>query len=117
MKAECLNITPNGQITLPQSFVTALDFDTEAVCILKDSEIVIRPARKKNDDFSDLILADLIQEGYSGTELLTEFKRRKSMIRPAVERMMEYTVMTYIMTAQMMKSPIALKNLMVKMSS
>lgn len=89
MRTEYLNIAPDGQITLPRSFVTALGFDTEAVCILKDSEIVIRPAGKKNDDFSDLILADLIQEGYTGAELLTEFKRRKSMIRPAVESMLE----------------------------
>lgn len=43
--------------------------------------------RKKHVDFSDLILKDLIEEGYAGEELYKEFVYRKSQIAPALETM------------------------------
>lgn len=89
MRTERLNITPSGQVTITSQFISALGFDTDAICILKDSEIVLRPAGKQEEDFSELILADLLQEGYTGAELLSEFKRRKSLIRPAVENLID----------------------------
>lgn len=51
-------------------------------------EIIIR-AHVKDDDFSEFLLADLINQGYSGDVLLNEFKHMKMKIRPAVERMIE----------------------------
>lgn len=89
MRTEFLSVSPDGQIIIPASFVSALGVDTNAICILKDSEIVLRPANKQEDDFSDLILADLLQEGYTGVELLSAFKQRKAMVRPAVENLID----------------------------
>ena len=43
----------------------------------------------ENDNFSVEILADLINQGYSGEELLNKFIEVKGKIRPAVERMIE----------------------------
>ena len=40
-------------------------------------------------EFAEQILEDLIAEGYSGTNLLNEFRRRQSRIRPAVEEMLK----------------------------
>ena len=40
-------------------------------------------------DFSEHILADLIAEGFSGEELLTEFKLRQAKVRPAVKAMLK----------------------------
>lgn len=40
-------------------------------------------------EFAEQILADLIEQGYSGNELLQQFKRVQSQVRPAVENMMK----------------------------
>ena len=42
-----------------------------------------------SSEFDDLILKELIDEGYSGSELIEEFRIRRSKIRPAVEAMLE----------------------------
>ncbi len=42
-----------------------------------------------NWEFAYLILEDLINDGLSGEELLREFKKRQTMIRPAVGEMLE----------------------------
>ena len=39
-------------------------------------------------DFAELILRDLINEGYGGKELFDEFNIRQSKIRPRVEAML-----------------------------
>ena len=52
--------------------------------------LIICPAAKITDgEFSEQILTELIEEGYSGTELLSEFKRRQARVRPAVETLLE----------------------------
>lgn len=38
--------------------------------------------------FDDLILKELKTEGYSGEELVEEFKIRKAKVRPAIEQML-----------------------------
>ena len=45
----------------------------------------------ESSEFDDLILKELIDEGYSGSELIEEFRIRRSKIRPAVEAMLEET--------------------------
>lgn len=44
------------------------------------------------NDFSEEILADLIDEGYEGKELLEKFKVRKNLLEFAVEKMVEDTL-------------------------
>ena len=43
----------------------------------------------ESSEFDDLILKELIDEGYSGYELLDEFRVRQAKLRPAVEAMLE----------------------------
>lgn len=51
--------------------------------------LIIEPIRSENGgEFAEQILSDLIAEGYSGQELLSEFKLRQSKIRPAIEEML-----------------------------
>ena len=38
--------------------------------------------------FAEQILADLISKGYSGAELLAEFKEAQRKVRPSVEKML-----------------------------
>ena len=85
-----VTITSKRQFTIPQKFFTELGFDREAVCTLGDGMLIIEPAKSENGgEFAEQILSDLIAEGYSGQELLSEFKSRQSKVRPAAEKMLK----------------------------
>lgn len=84
-----ISISPKRQITIPQKFFSLLGFGDEAECILHNDELIIRPAKPASGgEFSEQILADLIEEGLSGAELLEAFKEKQAQIRPAVEAML-----------------------------
>lgn len=89
MEMKKISISAKRQITIPQKFFTMLGFDTEAECMVRGNELVIRPAKTNTGgEFAEQILADLISQGYSGTELLDRFKKAQKEIRPAVEAML-----------------------------
>lgn len=55
---------------------------------MKDNSIIIRPViDTSQDNFADLILEDLIKEGYKGEKLLQEFKKRKNEMKYAIEEL------------------------------
>lgn len=90
MEMKKVSISAKRQITIPQKFFTMLGFDTEAECMVRGNELVIRPAKTNTGgEFAEQILADLISQGYSGTELLERFKKAQKEVRPAVEAMLE----------------------------
>lgn len=86
-----VTITSKRQFTIPQKFYTELGFDREAVCTMGDGMLIIQPASHVSGggEFAEQILTDLIAEGFSGQELLDEFKTRQAKVRPAVETMLE----------------------------
>lgn len=89
MEMKKVSISAKRQITIPQKFFTMLGFDTEAECIVRGSELVLRPVKAKSGgEFAEQILADLIAEGYSGEDLLNRFKQAQAQVRPAVEKML-----------------------------
>jgi len=57
----------------------------------KDQYFLIRPVREHagNDQYSDLILADLIKEGYQGEELLAKFRKKQAELRGAVQHLID----------------------------
>lgn len=83
-EAKQISVSEKRQITIPKHFFEKLGIGESLICELRGDEIVLRPA-PTDDDFSEDILRDLIQEGYEGEQLLTEFRKRKAQIRPAVE--------------------------------
>jgi hypothetical protein len=90
MEIKKVSISVKRQITIPQKFYAMLGFDTEAECMVRGNELVIRPAKAySGGEFAEQILADLIAQGYSGNELLAQFKKNQSQIRPAVESLLE----------------------------
>lgn len=95
MAAEILNmdktisISFKNQITIPKVLIEFLGFEKEAKIKTDGNSIIITPVKKDNFDFSDLILADLIKEGYEGNDILVEFRRRTGRIKPAVKEMVE----------------------------
>ena len=89
MNRNTIRISEKRQLTIPQKFFEALGFSTEAECILRGNEIVLRPVREQGGgEFAEQILADLIDQGFSGDQLLTEFKKMQKKVRPAVEVML-----------------------------
>ena len=88
MDRKIVSISSKRQITIPQKFFEALQFDDEAECVVRGNELVIRPARANSGgEFAEHILAELIAKGLSGDELLKEFKTKQAKVRPAVEAM------------------------------
>lgn len=88
MEKKIVSISSKRQITIPQKFFALLGFDTEAECVVRGNELVIRPAKTNvGGEFAEYILADLIAQGLSGNELLTEFRKKQTKVRPAVEAM------------------------------
>lgn len=70
-------------------YYQALNFGDEAECIFNKNELIIRPiSRGVGSEFAEQILEELLLEGFSGDELLKEFRARQAQIRPAVENMM-----------------------------
>ena len=89
MNRKTIRISEKRQLTIPQKFFEALGFSTEAECILRGNEIVLRPVREQGGgEFAEQILADLIDQGFSGDQLLTEFMKMQRKVRPAVEAML-----------------------------
>lgn len=82
-----ISVSSKKQITIPKDFYDALGIGDEVLIELADNKLIIRPIREDHVDFSDLILKDLINEGYTGEELYEAFKYRKSQLSPALEKM------------------------------
>ena len=85
-----VSISSKRQFTIPQKFYSELGFEKDAICTMADGMLIIQPATHISDgEFAENILADLISEGYSGQDLLNEFKARQAKVRPAVEALLE----------------------------
>lgn len=85
-----VTITSKRQFTIPQKYYTELGFGKEAVCTKGDGFLIIQPmAQTQSSEFAEQILADLIEEGFSGQKLLDEFKSRQAKVRSGVEAMIE----------------------------
>ena len=90
MEQKRVMISSKRQFTIPQKFYTELGFDREAICIMGEGMLILRPAvNTSGGEFAEQILKELIAEGYSGEKLLSEFKSRQAKVRPAVEDMIQ----------------------------
>ncbi|MCL6663503.1 AbrB/MazE/SpoVT family DNA-binding domain-containing protein [Paenibacillus amylolyticus] len=90
-KVKRIAVSSKRQISIPKEFYDVLEIGEEVLLELYGNHMVIRPSRENFDDFSENILNDLISEGYTGTELLAEFKNRKGQLGKAVNLLIEET--------------------------
>lgn len=84
-----ISISSKNQITIPKKFIDFLGFGKEARIKTDGNSLIITPLKEDNFNFSDLILEELIKEGYEGQELLKEFRMRSSKIKPAINTIIE----------------------------
>lgn len=82
-----INISSKRQITIPAKYFEALHLGKEVDCIYSNGMIILKPVKQEDSFFSEEILKDLIEQGYSGEKLLSEFKNINRKIRPAVENL------------------------------
>lgn len=87
LKSKVISVSKGRQITIPLQFFEEVGMANEAECLVRDGEIVIRPVNRQSE-FSELILRDLVARGLGGEELISEFLRVSSEIRPAAIRML-----------------------------
>jgi bifunctional DNA-binding transcriptional regulator/antitoxin component of YhaV-PrlF toxin-antitoxin module len=85
-----VSISDKRQMTIPQKYFKALEFNKEAECILQKNSIIIRPLQKNTGgEFAEQILADLIKQGFSGNDLLIKFKEINSKIPSAIKELIK----------------------------
>ena len=81
-----LKVSAKRQITIPKRFYDKLGINQEVICELRGNEIVLR-AVPQTEDLSEEILEDLVAQGFEGQNLVREFQKKKSQVRPAVEKL------------------------------
>lgn len=87
VKPKRISVSEKRQITIPIEYYKALGIENEVECIIRDDCMIIRAIKQDDNEISEQILKDIIKEGYKEEEILTEFKKRKNKIRPAIEKM------------------------------
>ncbi len=86
VERKIINVTGKRQITIPLKFYEKLDLGKEVECELADNAIIIRPF-KADSGFATEILKDLVAQGLSGAELVTEFEKQQKNVAKAVTEM------------------------------
>jgi hypothetical protein len=87
MERKIISVSGKRQITIPRKYFEELGFSNEAECIMQNNTIVIRPIRENTEsEFSEQILADLIDQGLAGQELLVKFKEMRKKIVYAMDK-------------------------------
>lgn len=87
-------ITNSGKpgATIPSANAKRQDMVESLTGILPGSatlEMAREERLRKNDDFDEEILADLIADGLSGERLLNEFIAKRRQIKPAIDALLE----------------------------
>lgn len=92
--AKKVKISEQRQITIPEEFYDALNFQDEVIIEFIGKAIVILPNETVNFledieevDFSVDILKDLVSQGYEGEKLVQKFIEIKAGIPKALKRM------------------------------
>lgn len=89
MEKKRIKISSKRQVTIPAKYYDGLGLSSEVDCIYANNMLIFLPVKREDSVFAEEILADLIQQGYTGETLLAEFKRINRQIRPAVEQIIQ----------------------------
>ena len=90
MRPKRISVSSKRQITIPLEYFKTLHIENEVECYLENNSIVIKPiSLDMQDEFSEYILKDLLDEGFSGNELLNEFKKRRNKVKYVIKEMIK----------------------------
>lgn len=96
-----VKVSSQRQISIPKEFYDSLNISDEAYIEFTGKSIIIRPITAEVVDFSEYILRDLINEGYTGEKLITKFKEIKTGIPYALNEMIHETEHEPIITGNL----------------
>lgn len=83
-----VRVTSKRQLTIPKKYFEALQIGERARCYMQGEKLVIEPAGVDEFwDFTSDILKELVDENYTGKDLLREFEVRKEKAGRGLERM------------------------------
>ena len=75
LKSEILEVLSGGEIHIPEDYILELGIGEKVICFLENGELVIRPFFEEIKEDSKDILEDLKARGFTGEELLNEYKK------------------------------------------
>lgn len=78
MKAEILKVGQAGKISLPADYLVELGIRDQVICFMEEGQLIIRPFFEEQREETKDLLEVLREEGYSGEELLLEYKKRRA---------------------------------------
>lgn len=84
-----IRVSDKRQITIPLKFFQTLRLSDQVECSLEDGALVIRPLSQEGSEFSVEILKDLVEQGFSGDELIRKFTEQNQLTSKAVRTMLE----------------------------
>lgn len=89
-----ISVSSKRQISIPKKFYEQLGIGDEVRVELHGNHLVLKPVHENFEDFSEEILEDLIAQGYSGNQLMIEFKNRKGQLGTAIASIISETMNT-----------------------
>lgn len=72
-----MKVSSQMQVRIPADMFHAYGFGSEAMCVATETGIEFRPIKEAADVHADL-LAELLEQGLSGDELVNAFRARAS---------------------------------------
>ncbi|MCM3603156.1 AbrB/MazE/SpoVT family DNA-binding domain-containing protein [Robertmurraya korlensis] len=86
-----IKITSKRQLTIPKAYFDYLGIEETVHAILLDDGILIKPEKKQSLQEIDVevILRNVMNEGYTGDELADEFSRRVKEYNKVLDRRIE----------------------------
>jgi len=85
-------ITSKRQLTIPKDFYEKLNLGKDVEIILEKDGLKIRKLRRIEesfDDYSDLVLQSVLEDGFTGKdEILNEFRARINIMPLAVQKLL-----------------------------
>jgi bifunctional DNA-binding transcriptional regulator/antitoxin component of YhaV-PrlF toxin-antitoxin module len=90
IQKKIISVSRKRQITIPLEFCKKVGIGQDIECYTVNNSIILRPiVEQPSVDFAEQILAELISQGFSGDELLKQFKIISKQIKPAIEQLLE----------------------------
>lgn len=80
-----LKISPKGQITIPRRLRESLFSGDYVYLCLEDDRAVLEPV-SLIEEFDDLIVRDVLREGYAGEEAVAKVREKKLALLRTLDR-------------------------------
>ena len=87
-----VSISQKRQITIPQKYFSRFHFGGHAKISMLEKGILVEPAENVfnfGGEYDVQVLQDLVQQGFSGQELIEAFKEQREKIPSAIKAMKE----------------------------